>query len=57
VICPVSRRFLSEDYSFCRKAQENGFDVYADITATLTHTGQIMNSGDLTHLLETKISF
>lgn len=56
-ICPVSRRLLSEDYSFCRKAQENGFDVYADITATLTHTGQIMNSGDLTHLLETKISF
>ncbi len=56
VICPTSHRLLSEDYAFCRKCQEHGFDVYADITATLTHTGQIMNQGDLSHLLETKIS-
>jgi hypothetical protein len=56
IICPKTKRFLSEDYAFCRKAQENGFDVYADIMAPLSHTGEIMNHGDLSHLLQTKIS-
>lgn len=40
-ICPTTRRYLSEDYFFCRLCQEQGLKVYADITCPLTHTGSI----------------
>lgn len=44
-ICQESRRFLSEDYSFCRKCQKNGMEVWVDITAPLSHTGTILHTG------------
>lgn len=40
-VCPDSRRYLSEDYFFCRLCQEQGLKVYADITCPLTHTGSM----------------
>jgi hypothetical protein len=39
IIHPESRRYLSEDYSFCILAKQLGFDVFADLTVDLTHTG------------------
>jgi hypothetical protein len=56
VICGETRRFLSEDYAFCRKAQENGFRVYADIFAPLVHVGSMQYDGNLSHLLKTQLT-
>ena len=38
-ICPKSKRYLSEDYAFCQRALDSGFDIWVDITCNLTHTG------------------
>lgn len=46
-IDPVSKRYLSEDYHFCRLVQDNAMDVYVDITAVVSHTGSIQYDGDL----------
>jgi hypothetical protein len=42
-----TKRFLSEDYAFCRRWQEMGGDVYADITTPLSHTGTHVFSGNI----------
>jgi hypothetical protein len=38
-ICPDSKRYLSEDFYFCKRALKSGFDIWADISMNLTHTG------------------
>ena len=45
-ICPDTRRFLSEDYAFCRKAQQHDMQVWVDITAPLSHTGVLLHMGN-----------
>jgi hypothetical protein len=35
-----TRRWISEDYAFCRAARAAGFDLCLDTTARLTHTGE-----------------
>jgi len=42
-----SKRYLSEDYHFCRLVQKNKMDVYVDITASVSHTGSIQYDGDV----------
>jgi hypothetical protein len=42
-----TKRFLSEDYAFCRRWQEIGGDVWADITTVLSHTGTHSFSGNI----------
>jgi hypothetical protein len=44
-ICPDTRRFLSEDYAFCRKVQKANMSVWVDITAPLSHTGTFLYTG------------
>jgi hypothetical protein len=39
IIHPVSKRYLSEDYLFCERWSQIGGEIWADITANLTHTG------------------
>jgi hypothetical protein len=46
-ICPVSQRYLSEDYHFCSLVRSNGFRVWAAPWAQLTHTGTYIFSGGL----------
>lgn len=46
-ICPETRRFLSEDYAFCRRWQKLGGHVYIDMAMPLTHEGGYMWQGDL----------
>ena len=41
MIDPVSKRYLSEDYAFCRRWQQMGGEIYIDITATLGHIGNL----------------
>lgn len=48
MIDPVTKRFLSEDYSFCRRYQKMGGEIWADLTNPLAHIGTNVFSGDIT---------
>lgn len=54
-ICPETRRFLSEDYAFCRKCQRANLQVWADLSAPLSHTGTMQLAGDA--LQRTMVSY
>jgi hypothetical protein len=45
MIDPVSRRYLSEDYAFCRRWQQMDGKIFADVTTTLGHVGNIRFHG------------
>lgn len=47
MIDPVSNRYLSEDYAFCRLLQPLGIDIYIDAQSRLTHHGTKMFVGNL----------
>lgn len=52
MIDPVSKRYLSEDYAFCRRWQQCGGKIYADINTTLGHVGNLPFSGCLNERLK-----
>ena len=41
MIDPESKRYLSEDYAFCRRWQQAGGKIYADVNTTLGHVGNL----------------
>ena len=43
----VTRRYLSEDYAFCRRWQQMGGKIHADVTTTLGHVGNLPFGGNL----------
>ena len=47
VQCPLTKRYLSEDYAFCQRWKDCGGKIYVDITQPLTHTGIYHYSGVL----------
>jgi hypothetical protein len=47
MIDPVSRRYLSEDYAFCRRWQMMDGQIFADCMTTLGHIGNIRFFGAL----------
>jgi len=47
MIDPESKRYLSEDYAFCRRWQKMGGQIFADVQTTLGHVGNIRFSGNL----------
>lgn len=47
MIDPVSHRYLSEDYAFCRRWQQMDGKIYADVQTTLGHIGNIRFIGSL----------
>lgn len=47
MIDPVSKRYLSEDYAFCRRWQQMGGKIYADVQTVLGHVGNLPFSGCL----------
>lgn len=47
MICPTTRRYLSEDYAFCRRAQGVGLEIWADIASPLAHIGTQQLQGDI----------
>lgn len=52
MIDPVSHRYLSEDYAFCRRYQQCGGKIYADCYTTLGHVGNLPFSGCLNDRLK-----
>lgn len=53
MIDPVTRRYLSEDYAFCRRWQQMGGKIYADTQTTLGHVGNLPFNGQLSERLKT----
>ena len=47
-----SKRYLSEDYAFCRRWQQMGGKIYADCNTTLGHVGNLPFSGCLNDRLK-----
>lgn len=56
MIDPVSRRYLSEDYAFCRRWQQMGGQIHADVTCTLGHVGNLRFFGSMDDRLKKIIS-
>jgi len=52
MIDPGNRRYLSEDYAFCRRWQQAGGKIYADVNTTLGHVGNLPFSGCLNERLK-----
>lgn len=46
MIDPVDKRYLSEDYTFCRRWQEIGGDIWLDPTISLNHYGHFCFQGN-----------
>ena len=52
MIDPDNRRYLSEDYAFCRRWQQMGGQIFADCNTTLGHVGNLPFSGCLNERLK-----
>lgn len=52
MIDPDTKRYLSEDYAFCRRWQQMGGQIFADVQTTLGHVGNIRFSGSLQERLK-----
>lgn len=47
MIDPDTKRYLSEDYAFCRRWQQMDGKIYADVQTTLGHVGNLPFFGSL----------
>lgn len=52
MIDPDTRRYLSEDYAFCRRWQQMGGKIFADCHTTLGHVGNLPFTASLKHRLK-----
>lgn len=53
---PATKRYLSEDYAFCRKWTACGGEIWVDLRSRLTHIGSHKFQGDLMSALGDKLS-
>ncbi len=56
IIDEESNRYLSEDYTFCRRWQKMGGKIYAEIASSLTHFGTYGFRGNVSHKFAKKDS-
>lgn len=54
LVDPVTRRYLSEDFAFCRRWRDIGGKVWADLHSELQHLGQHVFKGNLTASLRAR---
>lgn len=47
IICPDTKRYLSEDYTFCRRWQEIGGTIWMDPSINLDHQGTYVFKGNI----------
>jgi hypothetical protein len=55
LIDPETKRYLSEDYAFCRRWQQMGGQIFADVMTVLGHVGNIRFQGSLEERLRTEL--
>ncbi len=56
MVDPETKRYLSEDYFFCRLWENMGEKVYVDALSNLTHQGTKMYSGNFAASLQTNFA-
>ncbi len=54
MICPTTKRYLSEDYAFCRRWQQMGGKIYGDTQTVLGHVGNLTFYGTMGHRIKRK---
>lgn len=52
MIDPVDKRYLSEDYTFCRRWQDIGGDIWLDPSISLNHYGSFCFQGNPSAIIE-----
>jgi hypothetical protein len=52
MIDPVDRRYLSEDYTFCRRWQDIGGDIWLDPSISLNHYGSFCFAGNPAQIIQ-----
>ncbi|QFZ83825.1 hypothetical protein GFK26_14215 [Variovorax paradoxus] len=57
MVDPVTRRYLSEDYGFCRLWSGLGESIYIDASSNLTHQGAKLYRGDFAHSLQASLPY
>ena len=53
---PITKRYLSEDYAFCRLWEQIGGKIFIDAKSNLTHQGLKMYQGNMAASLKTDFS-
>ena len=53
-IDPKYNRYLSEDYTFCRRLQKMGGEIWVDLSTKLNHIGSYTFEGDVSKLISQK---
>ena len=56
MIDPESKRYLSEDYTFCYLWRQIGGEVYVDVQSNLTHQGAKVYRGSFAESLQTNVA-
>lgn len=56
LVDPQTRRYLSEDYGFCRLWQQIGGKIHVDVQSNLSHQGAKLYTGSFTDSLAADIS-
>ena len=52
MIDPIDRRYLSEDYTFCRRWQDIGGDIFLDPSISLNHYGSFCFQGNPSAIIQ-----
>ena len=48
---PEDNRYLSEDYTFCRRLQKIGGEIWIDLSTKLNHVGSYTFEGDVSKII------
>ena len=54
MIDPTSKRYLSEDYTFCRRWQQLNGEIWCDVTSPMSHMGNYIFQGDVSSIVSVK---
>ncbi|MGB7194784.1 MAG: hypothetical protein WBD81_15115 [Collimonas pratensis] len=57
MVDPETRRYLSEDYGFCRLWSGLGESIYIDANSNLSHQGSKLYTGDFANSLRTSLPY
>ena len=53
---PEDNRYLSEDYTFCRRLQKIGGEIWIDLSTKLNHVGSYTFEGDVSKIINSALN-